>query len=532
MATNLRPGQLIDRKYKILELIATGSIGAVYKAEHASFKGRICAIKFFSPSLQCNPTLRADLFKRFINEAKVLEGLSRNTFSLPRVHDLNERKTKSHPPYYVMDCVMDKTGTIRTLADIKGDNLDWCEENIARWFLDVAKALQYLHGKNIIHQDVKPNNILINESGHAVLVDFGVIKITGKGLANELGVQIPHSDNSQWLYGTEPLLSPELTQGTGSASSASDVYALAGTFLKLLRNEYPLSSVNYRNGWDIFEDRRWEKVIPAMLCPNPDNRMSISKCIEVFSSNTIAEDPEPPQSSAQNGIPFALHDELERLRNSMHRFASKYNELRWSDAGTTYEKERVLSRIYQKYRLRELTLLKQIFQKPSRQPRHAIVSLQDKLRILDQQFLHDFKAAKLTPMIDILVEILNLDMWPVLKSADERTRNDNVVDKCISFLRDYLSPEAQFIFGKYRHLAWELESQLANNVPKTYRGEALADMLFLYERTLIMYTPSNKNLATRQAERLKHRNELESLDSKGLALDLARIRARPTASQN
>lgn len=78
-------------------------------------------------------------------------------------------------------------------------------------------------------------------------------------------------------------------------------------------------------------------------------------------------------------------------------------------------------------------------------------------------------------------------------------------EKIIGIVRDYIGPDAQFVFGKYRHIKWGLDVKFAKGRPAYYRGERSADRLFVYERTLAMYIPA-PDIAELQLAALDERN--------------------------
>ena len=78
---------------------------------------------------------------------------------------------------------------------------------------------------------------------------------------------------------------------------------------------------------------------------------------------------------------------------------------------------------------------------------------------------------------------------------------DEFQEKIIGIVRDYIGPDSQFVYGKYRHIKWNLD----NEWPAIYRGERSADRMFVYERTLAKYAPS-PSVAKLQLEYLEVRS--------------------------
>lgn len=143
-------------------------------------------------------------------------------------------------------------------------------EDIRKIALDVLAALAYLHGKQLLHRDVSPRNIVVDASGRAKLIDFGLIAKPGDGL----------------VAGTVPYMAPEIFRG-GVASERTDVYSMAVTFLEGMLGRLPyVESVAGRtlDPPTEAELRQWsglgESILDALLAaahPEVDQRVSSAK---------------------------------------------------------------------------------------------------------------------------------------------------------------------------------------------------------------------------------------------------------------
>src|SRR5690606_5020985 len=101
---------------------------------------------------------------------------------------------------------------------------------IERYLREVAAALDYAHRQNVIHRDIKPDNILINSEGYSVLSDFGIAKLVG-------------ADDSRLtatggLVGTPAYMAPEQVHG-GEIGPATDIYALGVVTYEMLTGRQP-----------------------------------------------------------------------------------------------------------------------------------------------------------------------------------------------------------------------------------------------------------------------------------------------------
>lgn len=209
----VRVGESVGR-YQILELIGQGGMAAVYKAFDLRLKREV-ALKVILPNrLQSTKSL-----KRFEREARALASLAHP--HIVRILDYGEHVES---PYLVMEFV--SGGTLREKL---GEPMPWREA--IGILTPIAEALEYAHGKSIIHRDVKPSNILLSDHGKPMLSDFGVAKaleledtwdLTGTGVG----------------VGTPNYMAPE--QGLGKkADHRADVYAIGIVLFELLTGQKP-----------------------------------------------------------------------------------------------------------------------------------------------------------------------------------------------------------------------------------------------------------------------------------------------------
>jgi serine/threonine protein kinase/tetratricopeptide (TPR) repeat protein len=215
----LPPGKRIG-PYKILEEIALGGMGAVYRAIRADgqYKQQV-ALKIVRSELGTELTAT-----RFKNERQILAAL--NHPNIARI--LDGGTTAEGMPYFVMEL-------------IEGQRLDeYCDaQKLATnerlgLFLQVCSAVQYAHQHLIIHRDIKPGNILVNAEGVPKLLDFGIAKILE---SSEVSNQ-PEQTISLVRLLTPEYASPEQVKGE-PITTASDVYSLGVVLYELLTGRAP-----------------------------------------------------------------------------------------------------------------------------------------------------------------------------------------------------------------------------------------------------------------------------------------------------
>jgi serine/threonine-protein kinase len=189
-------------QYHLRELLGVGGMGAVYRAYQTNLK-RDVAFKVLSPAL----TQDSDYYQRFIREAEIAASLEH--IHIVPVYDYG---THERIPYVVMRLL----GGGSLSERIKNQSGRPALREAAEVLTQIASALDYAHGRGIVHRDIKASNVMFDERGSAFLVDFGIAKlinattsITGTGIA----------------MGTPLYMAPEQWRGE-SITAAADQYAL------------------------------------------------------------------------------------------------------------------------------------------------------------------------------------------------------------------------------------------------------------------------------------------------------------------
>jgi serine/threonine protein kinase/WD40 repeat protein len=200
-------------KYQIIAPLGEGGMAAVYKAYQPGMDRNV-ALKILPRHFASDP----QFVGRFHQEAKVIAKLQ-HVYILP-VHDFGEDDGYT---YIVMPYV--ETGTLAEL--LRGDPLPL--EQIKKFITQIGEALSYAHNEKLVHRDVKPTNILIDESGNCLLTDFGIAKIVeGTTQFTQTGATI----------GTPAYMSPEQILGE-TLDGRSDIYSLGIILYELATGRPP-----------------------------------------------------------------------------------------------------------------------------------------------------------------------------------------------------------------------------------------------------------------------------------------------------
>jgi non-specific serine/threonine protein kinase/serine/threonine-protein kinase len=202
--------------YRILREIGHGGMGAVYLAERDDehFRQQV-AIKLIKPGLG-GEVIR----KRFRNEMQILADL--NHPNIARLFDGGE--TIDGVPYLVMEYVEGRP------IDLFCDRQQLTTEERLKIFSTVCAAVQYAHQHLIIHRDIKPGNILVDEGGVPKLVDFGIAKLLDQDRTDATATAMS--------FMTPDYASPEQVRGV-AVTTATDIYSLGVVLYELLTGRRP-----------------------------------------------------------------------------------------------------------------------------------------------------------------------------------------------------------------------------------------------------------------------------------------------------
>jgi tetratricopeptide (TPR) repeat protein len=206
---------LLAGRYQLLSRIGQGGMGAVYKAADTRFNNRHLAIKEMS-STGLPPARLQEAEAAFEHEAHLLADLLHP--NLPRIY---EHFTENDRSYLVMDFIEGQT-VEEHLEQIGGGPLQ--VDQVIKWAEQLCDVLNYLHTHQppIIFRDLKPANVMISESGHIYLIDFGIARIFKPG-----------KQHDTVALGSPGYAAPE-QYGKAQSTPRSDIYSLGALLHHLL----------------------------------------------------------------------------------------------------------------------------------------------------------------------------------------------------------------------------------------------------------------------------------------------------------
>ena len=252
-------GEILGDRYELLEQIGEGGMAIVYKARDNKLN-RFVAVKILKAEYSDNE----EIVRKFKKEATAIAKLSDN--NIVNVLDVG---TQENTNYIVMELINGKTlkKVISEFGKVKYETA----LNIA---IQVAKALDCAHKNNIIHRDIKPQNIMVTEDGVVKVTDFGIAKSSDSATLT----------NTSTILGSAHYFSPEQARGS-FIDNRTDIYSLGIVMYEMVTGKVPFEA---DSPVTIALKHLQEKVVPPKeinsKIPESLNKV-ILKCMEKDANN-------------------------------------------------------------------------------------------------------------------------------------------------------------------------------------------------------------------------------------------------------
>lgn len=291
------PAQRRFGDYELLELIGEGGMGVVYRAYQASLDREV-AIK----RLAAGPWASREFVERFLREARNAARMQH-----PNIVTIHEVGTVDHIHFFSMRLVRG-----RSLSDAIGD-AGWRDlREAARLMRIVAEAVDYAHRLGVLHLDLKPGNILLDEHGVPHVADFGLARRLDGALA---------SDEAE-ICGTPDYMAPEQAAGgSRPLSAATDLWGLGAILHELATGQPPFRAASAREAM--------RRLATEPLSPPRRLRADLPRDLEAIILKCLAREPECRYASAR-----ALADDLgcfaERRAVAARPLAAPLRLARWT----------------------------------------------------------------------------------------------------------------------------------------------------------------------------------------------------------
>src|SRR5712671_4963812 len=221
----LSPGVRLG-PYEILDAIGAGGMGEVYRAKDTRLD-RTVAIKILPAHLSNDPTVK----QRFEREAKIISSLNH-----PNICVLYDVGSQDGVDYLVMECVEGETLAKR----LEKGALPL--EQVLKYGMQIADALDKAHRNGVVHRDLKPGNIMLTPTG-AKLLDFGlakpVVPLASGATVTAAALSSPVTEQGT-IIGTFQYMSPEQVEGK-ELDGRSDIFSLGAVLYEMLTGQRAFS---------------------------------------------------------------------------------------------------------------------------------------------------------------------------------------------------------------------------------------------------------------------------------------------------
>lgn len=272
---DLKEGDIIRGRYALMRFLGNGSFGEVWLA-HDQLSSHDVALKIY---LSLDPAGVEEFQREYANTI----GLSSPYLLTPEYFDVYGKR-----PFLVMKYC--ENGSSSKLAGQISEDKLW------DFIYDVASGLETLHSQSdpIVHQDIKPDNILIDSNGRFLITDFGISK--------RLRATMRRQSKRDVSSGAMPYMAPERFDANPRLSTVSDIWSLGASIYELATGELPFSGFGgamQRNGADkpfvSGYSSQLNTLMQECLCPDVQNRPNATK-IKQWASNKSVD-------KTQNGHP-------------------------------------------------------------------------------------------------------------------------------------------------------------------------------------------------------------------------------------
>ncbi|MES9606043.1 protein kinase [Actinomadura sp. NPDC000929] len=287
--------RLLGNRYRLDSVVGRGGMGTVWRAFDTMLDREVAVKEVVLPP-GLSESERAVLYERTFREARASARL--NHSGVVTVHDVVEEADR---PWIVMELVL-----APSLQDII-ERGPMEHRRVADIGLQMLGALQHAHQKGILHRDVKPSNVLVTDTGRAVLTDFGIAQMEGDSTLTQTGL----------VMGSPAYIAPERVQGE-RAVPASDLWALGATLYAAVEGRSPyersdaMSSLQAALTEPVPPARNagpLGRVLEGLLAREPFGRMTAEQALPLLTQVVAVQQPSPPVPPLPSRVNETMTDE-------------------------------------------------------------------------------------------------------------------------------------------------------------------------------------------------------------------------------
>jgi eukaryotic-like serine/threonine-protein kinase len=253
-------GTVLEDRYELQELVGRGGMSSVYRARDRIL-GREVAIKVLHPQYASD----SEYVERFRREAQAVAKLAHSNVAV-----VIDRGEDDGRPYIVFEYV--EGGNLKTLIEREAP---LPLERVVELGIQIARGLEHAHRGSLVHRDVKPQNVLLDRTGQAKLIDFGIARSSAEVR--------PGLTLTGTVLGSSDYIAPEQAQGR-SVEERTDVYSLAIVLYEMLTGELPFPGENFV----AVAMRHINETPPSVVGRRPDVPPRLAALME----RSLAKDPE------------------------------------------------------------------------------------------------------------------------------------------------------------------------------------------------------------------------------------------------
>jgi len=316
----------VNGRYQLLDRIGAGGMGAVYRSydrltdQYVAVKKVLVNQDLVRDDSQFSLSTNADFNIVLAHEFKMLATLNHPNIINVLDYGFDDEKN----PYFTMELLQDAHGIVEFGRD------KTLEERI-RLFGQTLQALDYLHRRNVVHCDIKPDNVQVM-NGHVKVLDFGLSLVRRDVSEENLG---------DMLRGTMAYIAPETLQ-TGVTNALSDLYSLGVIGYELFTGEYPYDK---ENPTTLIQNVLFKSLPPPMIMGSPalgsfitrlmqkdplDRPRSAQQAVEMFNESVrypVVQETIEIRESLLQGAQFIGRDkEIEQFRHAIDKTLEKQGQ--------------------------------------------------------------------------------------------------------------------------------------------------------------------------------------------------------------